>query len=81
MTSMASEGLRGKRLLTKVIDFHASNDPNRVWATAPVDDEDLLKGYKNITHREFANAINHASWWLNDRSSAIAPAVRILRFS
>jgi len=77
---MASEGQKGKRLLTNVIDFYANNDPARIWATA-VDDKDLSKGYKGITFRNFANAINHASSWLKERSLAIAPSVRILRFS
>lgn len=80
-TRMASEGQKGKRLLANVIDFYSSNDPTRVWATAPVDDEDLSKGYKDITYEEYANAINHASWWLKEKSSATAPAVRIPRFS
>ncbi len=78
---MASEGQKGKRLLANVIDFYASSDPTRVWATAPVDDEDLSKEYKNITYKEFANAVNHASWWLKERSSATAPAVSIPCFS
>lgn len=78
---MASEGQKGKRLLANVIDFYSSNDPTRVWATAPVDDEDLSKGYKDITYKEFANAINHASWWLKGKSLATAPTVRIPQFS
>lgn len=77
---MASEGQKGQRLIANVIDFYASNDPTRVWATTPVDDEDLSKGYKDITYKEFANAINHASWWLNERSSVNSPSVRILRY-
>jgi len=80
-TTMASEGQKGKRLLANVIDFYAKNDPTRVWATAPMDDEDLLKGYEDITYRDFANAINRASWWLSERSLVTAPSVRILPFS
>jgi len=76
-TRMASEGQKGQRLLANVIDFYAESDPTRVWATAPLDDEDLSKGYKDITYRDFANAINHASWWLDEKSAATALSVRV----
>ena len=77
----AEEGQNGHRLLANVIEFHANSNPARVWATAPVDDEDLTKGYRDITYRDFANAINHACWWLEGRTLATAPIVRISRSS
>lgn len=63
---MVAKDERGKRLLASVIDSHAINNPNGVWASAPVDNDDLTKGFRDITYKEFVNAINHASWWLRE---------------
>lgn len=52
------------RLVVTQIDEYARVDPSRVWAALPVDDNDLSKGFKDVTYRELANAINHASSWL-----------------
>ena len=72
---MAHEGQKGQRLLASLIDAHATNDPGRLWATAPVDDEDLTRGYRDITYRDLVYAINHASWWLKEETSNTAAAV------
>ncbi|KAI4162629.1 MAG: hypothetical protein LQ342_003675 [Letrouitia transgressa] len=64
----------GRRLLANVIDSHAANDPIRVWASVPVNDEDLTQGFRDITYKEFADAINLASWWLAQNvASTTAP--------
>lgn len=57
---------KGQRLLASVIDAHAINDPKKVWAVVPVNNEDLTKGYRDITYRKLATAINHAAWWLKE---------------
>ena len=54
----------GERLIGRLIDEYAANDPTRVWASIPVDDNDLSRGFQDITYKQFANAINHAAWWL-----------------
>ena len=53
----------GKRLLAVCIDHCAEKNPNRVWASIPRS-ERLVDGYKDITYRQFADAIDRASWWL-----------------
>lgn len=64
----------GRRLLANVIDSHATNNPTRVWASVPVNDEDLTQGFRDITYKEFADAINLASWWLAQNvANATAP--------
>jgi len=61
---MVSQDERGKRLLACVIDSYAINDPSKVWASAPLDNDDLKVGFRDISYKELANAVNHASWWL-----------------
>ncbi len=78
---MASKGERGNRLLASVIDSYAINDPERIWASAPLDDDDLTKGFRDITYKDFANAINHASWWLLEKTAAAAPVFQTLAYA
>ncbi len=54
----------GGRLLVTEIDRLAT-DPLRVWASVPVDDGDLSKGFHDVTYASFANAINRTASWLS----------------
>ncbi len=54
----------GKRLLPVLIDQYALEEPQRSWASIPKDDDDISKGFQEVTYRQFAKAINKASWWL-----------------
>jgi acyl-CoA synthetase (AMP-forming)/AMP-acid ligase II len=54
----------GQRLAISILDERAQSDPQSPWVSVPVDDEDLSKGYTDITYRQFANAVNHATHWL-----------------
>ena len=47
-----------------MIDSYAINDPSKVWASAPLDNDDLTAGFRDISYKELANAVNHACWWL-----------------
>lgn len=60
-----SETLYGKRLIVSLIDQYSKEAPERVWASVPQDENNLAKGFKNITYHHLANAINRASWWLD----------------
>ena len=57
----------GRRLLANVIDSHAANEPNRIYASIPLNDSDLTLGFRDITYQQFANAINCAAWWINQQ--------------
>lgn len=48
----------GNRLLPVVIDQLARDDPERPWASFPVDDWNLSAGYEDISYRTLANAVN-----------------------
>ncbi|MCJ1250586.1 hypothetical protein MMC30_007814 [Trapelia coarctata] len=61
---MADSDQAGKRLIVSLIDEYATNNPSRVWASIPKDNDDLTKGFKDISFQQFANAINHAAKWL-----------------
>lgn len=61
---MGSDEKYGNRLVAPLIDSYAATDPERVWASVPRDDHNLSRGFLDITYKQFANAINHASWWL-----------------
>ncbi|KAF1956867.1 putative AMP-binding enzyme [Byssothecium circinans] len=59
------EGMKtSTKLIVTQIDEYARTTPSRVWAVIPTDDNDLSKGFKDITYSEFANAIGHACTWL-----------------
>ena len=63
-------GPHGQRLLATVIDYYADNEPDRVWVSIPLDDADLARGFKDITYKEFADAIDRAAWWLEETLGA-----------
>lgn len=47
-----------KKLLPVAIDEIASKEPQRPWASLPVDDWDLTQGFEDVTFEALANAIN-----------------------
>jgi acyl-CoA synthetase (AMP-forming)/AMP-acid ligase II len=51
----------GKRLFPVIIDEVARNDPDRAWASLPIDDYDLSQGFEDISYAAFANGINMLS--------------------
>ena len=54
----------GYRLIASMIDYYAAEEPDRIYASIPRT-EDLSDGLHDITYRQFGNAINRASWWLD----------------
>ena len=56
------------------IDRIAATDPDRIWASIPVDDNDLTKGFKDISYRQFATAVDIVAHWL--RGSVAAEKVK-----
>ncbi|KAL9619388.1 MAG: hypothetical protein Q9160_005983 [Pyrenula sp. 1 TL-2023] len=51
-------------LLPNLVDQKASSCPETVWAEYPKSADTYENGYRAITYRQFANAINGAAWWL-----------------
>ena len=54
----------GSRLIPPMIDHYAAEAPDKIYASIPKT-EDLSEGFRDITYRQFGNAIDHASWWLD----------------
>jgi hypothetical protein len=50
--------------MATTIDDIASSDPQRPWISIPRDDDDLTKGFIDITFKQLSNGINHATAWL-----------------
>ena len=56
-----------RRLLVTLIDQYAVTEPSSLWGVIPLDEHDLSEGFRDITYGNFANAINIAASWLQDR--------------
>lgn len=67
------EGLYGRRLLASLVDHHAQNEPDRVWASFPIRD-DPKEGFRDVTYKELAEAIARAAWWL-DRTLGVSNGI------
>lgn len=59
----------GSRLIVRLVDSYAENEPTRVWASVLKDDH-ISAGFIDITYHQLANAVNHASFWLESRLGA-----------
>ena len=62
----------GNRVLPSALDERVAREPDSPWVSVPIDDNDLSKGYKDITLATFANASEHASHWLQQNLPASA---------
>jgi acyl-CoA synthetase (AMP-forming)/AMP-acid ligase II len=56
----------GRRLLLTVIDERAQHGHHRPYASIPVS-SDLSDGFRDVTYRMFANAINRCALWLKEQ--------------
>ena len=56
----------GRRLLPVLVDEISRDDPDRIFISLPLtsNPED---GFRDISYRSFANAINRAAWWLESK--------------
>lgn len=56
---------RGQRLLPTLVDQLSASDPDRVFLSCQSGSRPR-DGYRDVTYREFAAAINRCSWWLHE---------------
>jgi hypothetical protein len=54
----------GHRLLPTIIDERARDDPDHAAFSVPFDDNDLSKGYLDITFAMFKKAIDRLAWFI-----------------
>lgn len=64
--TMANDAIHGRRPIPNEIDNIAAKTPTKVYAKIPVDDQDLARGYRDISIKQLANAVNSASFWLDE---------------
>jgi len=55
----------GQRLLPRLIDERADQGWQRPWASIPRS-KDLSQGFRDISYREFSNAIDRCAYWIKD---------------
>ena len=72
---------RGQGLLPSVIDALAEAVSPRVFASIPCDDYDLSQDFRDINYRQFANAINHAAYWLDEKLGQVGKGSGFPTFS
>ncbi|KAJ0413539.1 hypothetical protein BJY00DRAFT_58408 [Aspergillus carlsbadensis] len=54
----------GNRIPISTLEYRAKNEPQSPWVSVPIDEQDLSRGYRDITYREVNNAANHTAHWL-----------------
>lgn len=60
----------GERLVVHAVDELAARTPDRIYATVSKSRYDLEQGFRDITIRQLANAVNVASWFIHERTGA-----------
>ena len=58
---------QNKQLLNHIVDGTAKIRPSAVYAEVPRSSDSYEQGYRSVTYRAFANAINGVAWWLHDK--------------
>ncbi|KAE8144949.1 AMP-binding enzyme [Aspergillus avenaceus] len=59
----------GRRIAVSVIEQRAQ-EPDSPWASVPIDNNDLSKGFKDLSYYQLNNAANHAARWLSQHLPA-----------
>jgi len=54
----------GRRIIPSIVDERAQSEPDRIVYSTPLSD-DVSKGFRDITARQFAATVNKTSWWLH----------------
>jgi hypothetical protein len=54
------------QLIPKIIDHNSSHNPEKVFASIPADNNDLSKGFRDITYVELSKAVDKAAFWLEE---------------
>lgn len=55
-----------KQLLVNIIDGVAHSEPETVYAEVPRNPATYEEGFRQITYRDLANAVNGIAWWLQE---------------
>jgi acyl-coenzyme A synthetase/AMP-(fatty) acid ligase len=58
--------LQRKQLLNNIVDGLAKTKPSALYAEIPISLTTYEAGFRKITYRMLANAINGVAWWLKE---------------
>lgn len=65
MAAIAPPPTPPTRLLNHVVDDIATENPDALYAELPLSPTSFGAGFRKVTYRAFANAINGMAWWLH----------------
>ncbi|PYI12696.1 acetyl-CoA synthetase-like protein [Aspergillus sclerotiicarbonarius CBS 121057] len=63
-TSTIESGAPRPELIPHLVDSYATTTPDAIYAEYPVSPVSYDDGYRPVTYRSFANAVNGVAWWL-----------------
>ena len=55
----------GKQLLNHMVDNLARLTPSDTWVEMPISTTTYEQGFRKITYRMLANAVNGVAWWIH----------------
>jgi hypothetical protein len=65
MSSPPDEHRKGSRTLLETLDYLASVQPHRAYASIPTSIE-LSRGFREVTLQDMVHAIDVSAWWLSN---------------
>ena len=54
-----------KRLLVRILDYLAAEQPQSLYGEFPRSPTTYEDGFRQLTYKTFANAVNGIAWWLH----------------
>ncbi|OKL60947.1 hypothetical protein UA08_03244 [Talaromyces atroroseus] len=52
------------QLIANIVDQHATNNPEKIFASIPFDNDDLSQGFRDITYLDLRKAVDKAAYWI-----------------
>ena len=52
------------RLLSNIVDEYARDEPEKLFAEVPLSPTGYDAGFRKVTFRVLANAVNGVAWWI-----------------
>ncbi|GME37732.1 acetyl-synthetase-like protein [Neofusicoccum parvum] len=68
----------GRRLIASTIDSLAKDSPERTYASVPISDEDLTRGFRDITYAQLAAAVDRTAYWLDTHLPSHPPTNNVV---
>lgn len=62
--TIAQSARPSSQLLNHLVDNKANQDPDLLYAEVPLSTTSFDAGFRKITYRKFANAIDGFAWWI-----------------